>query len=124
MELGTNQKASLAALRGGEYKQGLGGLQSPVGFCCLGVGVDVIDKLGAVKAARSDDGMLLGICINDDEWKTLGLQDNAGYPKHYSDTGELVQLIPHANGTARPDGRPKKDGSMDLQALWKYNDNH
>ena len=47
----------VAALRSGEYKQGIGCLQSEDGFCCLGVACDVFAKeTGVGKWVKCPDG--------------------------------------------------------------------
>ena len=80
----------LAALRSGEYRQTSGALRCVeerevlVGFCCLGVGCDVLDPTGwqdpavLIEAHRDEDGEdywdgLLG-------WRQLGPSDTNGLP--------------------------------------------
>lgn len=45
-QLTENQKAWLAALRSGEYKQTTGVLKDACGYCCLGVAADLAVKAG------------------------------------------------------------------------------
>lgn len=57
MQLGPNQKAWVAALRSGNYKQGAAGLEPVNGrYCCLGVACSVAEGSG-VHVDRYDENM-------------------------------------------------------------------
>lgn len=66
-ELGPNQKAWIAALRSGEYKQGRRMLVEDDKYCCLGVGCVMI---GGNPVDRN--------MLYDSEAERLGLFDRAG----------------------------------------------
>ncbi len=57
-----NRDAWVAALRSGDYTQDkeTGLLESPNGFCCLGVGCEVLEKLYNLGVNREDTGHLSG----------------------------------------------------------------
>lgn len=71
--LNDNVKAWVAALRSGDYEQGTGQLYDGLGYCCLGVGCHVADKMGANLQRWEENGML-----NADGKNWLGLQTSFG----------------------------------------------
>lgn len=68
------------ALRSGKYSQGKYVLQSPVGYCCLGVGVKEYEKCFGVQFPRTAGGELKGASLmyfkQVQHW--LGLEGPAG----------------------------------------------
>lgn len=57
----------IEALRSGEYHQGTNELQSPTGFCCLGVLAVEAEKAGLYTCRRRDDDRITGADLSDQE---------------------------------------------------------
>ena len=75
-------KKWLAALRGGEYKQGRNRLKAGNKFCCLGVVCDMYAKENKIKWEKTfnESKSLLGerLCLPNEVIKWLGVRSSNG----------------------------------------------
>lgn len=75
--------AWIAALRSGEYEQTTECLQDRCGYCCLGVGADVVRKIDHLRLPKDAEGFLIGSTLGDNFYRRvtqrLGLKSAQGY---------------------------------------------
>lgn len=96
-----NQQKWVDALRSDKYKQGRFSLQSPTGFCCLGVACKVAEENGVhVEYCVNSINRLFGGCLASQpdvqEWlqlKTATGKCTIGYLSSLNDSGSTFSEI-------------------------------